>query len=196
MSIQIGELSQSELDERIMVPSWFAVHTRSRHEHKVFDHLVGKDVEAFLPMYTSIRRWSDRRKEVMLPLFTGYLFTRIVWTPEDRLQVLKTPGVVRIIGDYDEPLPIPEEQIYAIQQMLAGRPDLEPFPYMELGRRVEIRHGCLKGLRGILVRKKSSLRFVVSVDMIKQSVAVEIGAEDLEPLPDTEGSVASVNQAK
>jgi transcription antitermination factor NusG len=183
MTIQTGELSGSQSWGRDKVPFWFAVHTRSRYEKKVFSYLVGKEIEAFLPMYPSVRRWSDRRKQLMLPLFSGYLFVRFLWTPENRLQVLKTPGVVRIIGDDDNPLPIPEEQIFAVQRMLAGRMDLQPYPYMDLGQRVEIRHGCLKGLRGILVRKKNSLRFVISVDMIRQSVAIEIGVEDLEPLP-------------
>ena len=161
---------------------WFAVHTRSRHEVKVYEQLFQKNIEVFLPMYSSIRRWSDRRKRIMLPLFSGYLFVHIPWTPEARLQVLKTYGIARLVSDQDKPAPIPDEQILAIQRLVSEKYAVEPCLFLEVGRKVEIRRGSLKGLQGILVRKKGSYRFVVSVHLIRQSVSVEIDAEELEPI--------------
>jgi transcription antitermination factor NusG len=133
-------------------------------------------------MIESIRQWSDRRKRIMMPLFPGYLFVKIPWSAMPRLEILKTPGVVRIISDYENPAPIPESQILAIQRFIAHDVRMDPCPYIKVGQRVEIRRGVLKGLQGILLRKKGQYRFVISVDLIQKSVAVEVNAEDLLPL--------------
>jgi transcription antitermination factor NusG len=163
-------------------PMWFAVYTRSRHEQRVYDRLCALDIEVFLPMMESVRQWSDRRKRIMMPLFPGYLFVKISWLPENRLAILKQPGVVRIISDYENAAPIPEEQIMAIQRFIAHDIRMDPCPYIRVGQRAEIRKGVLKGLQGILLRKKGAYRFVIAVDMIQQAVSVEVNAEDLLPL--------------
>jgi transcription antitermination factor NusG len=183
MSIEIidpakaGDWELSEPD-----PMWFAVYTRSRHEQRVYDRLCSSDTEVFLPMMESVRQWSDRRKRIMLPLFPGYLFVKIPWLPDFRLAILKQPGVVRIVSDYEKAAPIPEEQIMAIQRFIAHDIRMDPCPYIRIGQRAEIRKGVLKGLQGILLRKKGAYRFIVAVDLIQQAVSVEVNAEDLLPL--------------
>lgn len=161
---------------------WYAVYTRSRHEQRVYDRLSWAETEVFLPMMETVRQWSDRRKRILLPLFPGYVFVKMAWHPVIRLNLLKVPGVVRIVTDYENPAPIPEQQILAIQRFIASEIHLDPCPYMRVGQRVEIRRGALKGLQGILVRKKGEYRFVISVDLIQKSVSVEVNAEDLLPL--------------
>jgi transcription elongation factor/antiterminator RfaH len=183
MSLQIVH-PREQRDSISMQPelSWYAVYSRSRHEQRVYDRLCGANVEVFLPMMESVRQWSDRRKRIMLPLFPGYLFVKIYWNADSRLSVLKQPGVVRIISDYEKPAPIPEDQIMAIQRFIAHDIRMDPCPYVRLGQRVEIRKGVLRGLQGILLRKKGQFRFVVAVDLIQKAVSVEVNAEDLIPL--------------
>ena len=161
---------------------WFALYTRPRHEQRVYDRLCAAETESFLPMMEMVRQWSDRRKRVMLPLFPGYMFVKIPWQPLARLNVAKVPGVVRLISDYENPAPIPEEQILAIQRFIANDLPMDPCPYVHVGQRVEVKRGALKGLQGLLVRKKGQYRFVISVDLIQKSVSVEVNAEDLLPL--------------
>ena len=183
MSLQYpGTSSADSTTTTVDEPHWYAVYTRSRHEQRAFDRLSANDVEVFLPMVESMRQWSDRRKRIQVPLFSGYLFVRIHWSLNIRLRVLKIPGVVRVIGDYENPAPIPEVQILAIQRFIAHDIRLDPYPYIRVGQRVEIRRGSLKGLQGILMRKKGYYRFVISVDLIQQSASVEVNAEDLLPI--------------
>jgi transcription antitermination factor NusG len=182
MSSEETVISEAAVQGKVLTPFWFAVHTRSRHEVRVYDQLFLKDIEAFLPMYASLRRWSDRQKRILLPLFGGYIFVHIPWTSEARLKVLKTYGVARIVSDQERAAPVPDEQILAIQRLVSEKYAVEPYPFLEVGREVEIRRGSLKGLRGILIRKKGAYRFVVSVNLIRQSVAVEIDASELEPI--------------
>lgn len=177
-----NEPPSSAILEAWKEPLWYAVFTRSRHEQRVFERLASTETEVFLPMMESVRKWSDRRKRIQLPLFPGYLFAKIIWNPDSRLTVLKDPGVVRIVSDYENPAPIPEEQILAIQRLITYDIPLDPCPHIRVGQRVEIRRGSLKGLQGILLRKKGEYRFVISVDLIQKSVSVEINAEDLLPL--------------
>lgn len=183
MSVYIAgaEIKQDDLSVH-PDPAWYAVYTRSRHEQRVFDRLSGLEVEVFLPMMESVRQWSDRRKLILLPLFPGYLFVRIPWLTEYRLAILKQPGVVRIVSNYEKPAPIPEDQVMAIQRFIAHDIRMDPCPYIRVGQRVEIRKGALKGLQGILLRKKGEYRFVIAVDLIQKAVSVEVNAEDLAPL--------------
>jgi transcription elongation factor/antiterminator RfaH len=159
---------------------WYAVYTKSRHEKTVADKLMEKEVETFLPLIETVRRWKDRRKRIQVPLFSGYVFVKITLT--ERLRVLSTPGIVRIVGFTEQPTPIPEEQILAIKKLVAHEIKADPYPYLQIGRKVEVTGGPLQGVQGILVRKKGQCRLVISVDLIQQSVALEINAEDVRPL--------------
>ena len=162
-------------------PRWYAVATRSRHEKVVAEQLWQKQIECFLPLREVLSRWKDRRKKVQFPLFPGYLFVR---TPikERRLDVLKVPSVVRVIGFNGIPEPIPEEQIQSVKTLVFSQLPFDPFPYLHEGDLVEITHGPLRGLVGRLIEKKSKYKFVLSVDLIQQAVACEVDASDVRKL--------------
>ena len=151
---------------------WFALQIRTRHEMNVADYLQGKGYEWFLPLYKTRRRWSDRVKEVSSPLFPGYLFCR--FNPHDRLPILKTPGVTQIVGYNHVPVPVDEQEIEAIRRLIAsGLPNF-PCAFLQVGSKVRIEAGALRGLEGILTELKGKRRLVLSITLLQRSVAVEI----------------------
>ena len=158
---------------------WFAVYTTSNHEKKVQQHLQMRDIETFLPLYTVTRRWRNRTTvKLDLPLFTDYVFVRIARTETAR--VLVVPGVRFIVGDGRKGLPLPNEDIETLRSGLRLR-QVDPYPYVKVGSRARIRSGPLAGLEGVVVRKDNQLRVVLSIDLIKKSVAVHVTADELEP---------------
>ena len=157
-------------------PEWFAAYTAPRHEKAAADYLRLKSVDVFLPLYDSARNWNGRRALVKLPLFPCYVFVRI--RPCQRLAVLEVPQIVRIVSFNGQPAPLPEAEIEALRTAVQGR-QTTPYPYAVVGARVRIAAGPLCGLEGIVQREKGSARIVVSVDMIQQSVALELDAADL-----------------
>jgi len=160
---------------------WYATYTSAQHERRVANHLAGRCVEHFLPTYPSVRRWKDRKKVLDLPLFPGYIFVRI--DLKDRLRVLEIPGVVRLVGFNGLPTALPDEEVNRLGSALEHAGALiRPHPYLVAGRRVRIKSGPLAGIEGILLRRKGNFRFVISIEMIQRSVAVEMAEVDLEPL--------------
>ena len=153
-------------------PLWFAVYTRSRHEVAVKNQLDAKGILNFLPSYTKLSHWKDRRKEIQLPLFPGYLFVKVLLN--DRIDVLKSFGVVYIVGNSLGPLPVPEASIESIQSTLEQGLKIDPHPYLKVGSRVRITDGPLRGIEGILIRKKNRTLLVLSIDLIQRSVSVEM----------------------
>ncbi len=151
---------------------WFALQVKARHEANVADHLQGKGYEWFLPLYKVRKRWSDRIKEVEAPLFPGYLFCRL--NPQNRLPILKTPGVIQIVGNSRAPVAVDRAEIEAIQRMVESGIPNHPWPFLETGDRVRIESGPLSGLEGILAEFKGNHRLVLSVTLLQRSVAVEI----------------------
>jgi transcription antitermination factor NusG len=169
---------------------WYAAYTCAQHEKRVAQQLAERDVEHVLPLYSAIHRWKDRRVRVDLPLFPGYVFVRLVL--HDRLRVLQIPGVVRLVGFGGSPTAVPDEQVEALRSGLAAGLRVEPHPFLVVGRRVRIVRGPLSGLEGILRRKKNNLRFVLSIELIQRSFAVEVDAADVQPLRESaKFSVAS-----
>jgi transcription antitermination factor NusG len=159
-------------------PNWYVAYTMANQEKRVAMQLGQRSVEHFLPLYDSVRRWKDRRVKLQLPLFPGYVFVHLAL--RDRLQVLQVPGVARLVGFNGRPSALPEGEIEAIQTCLAREACFEPYPYMQVGRRVRVKSGPLEGLEGIVIRKKNRLRFVLSLDLINRSAAVEIDGADLD----------------
>lgn len=137
-------------------------------------------VEHFLPTYQTARRWKDRQKRLLLPLFPGYLFVRIPF--DQRRSVLVIPGVVQIVGFGDRPAPIGDDEIESLRKILSEGATVEPHPYLAVGRRVRIARGVLAGLEGALVRKKGYLRLLISIELIRQSATIEVDAADVEPI--------------
>lgn len=163
-----------------MLPQWYAAYTRSRHEKSVADLLRRKEIETFLPVYKTMRRWKNGDHPVELPLFRGYAFVRIAL--RDRLHVLKVPGVVCLVGFDGSPAPLPEEEIDSLRRALSSGVKAAPHPYLTAGRRARITAGPLAGREGILVRRKGKLSVVLSVDLIQRSVLVHLEADALEPV--------------
>jgi transcription antitermination factor NusG len=158
--------------------AWYAVHTRHHHEKNVARGLTDKGFEVFLPLYTAVHRWKDRDKQLALPLFTCYVFLR---SPLERWQpVLTTPGVHSVLGFGGQRSMIPRSEIEAIRTMVRSPLKAEPHPFLKCGDRVRLRGGPLQGLEGILVRKRNVWKFLVSVEMLQRSVAVEVDASMVE----------------
>jgi transcription antitermination factor NusG len=157
---------------------WYVAQTCSRHEKKVNEQLLHRHVETFLPLYTAIHNWKDRRKKVDLPIFPGYLFVRIPL--EERLRILELPGVVRFICSKGRPIPLSDDDIGALRNGLAKKVKAEPYPFLTVGQRVRVKSGPLEGMSGILIRKKQQYRVVLSLDPIGRSVAVEVDISDIE----------------
>jgi transcription termination/antitermination protein NusG len=166
----------------ILKPEWYALYTRSRFEKKMLSELTGRNIEVFLPMREIISRWKDRKKRIWIPLFSGYIFVNHVDTPENRFRVLNIPGAVRFVGLEGRANPIPEEQIVSVRRFLESSIAVDSYPYMQVGTRVEVIAGPLKGIHGILVEKRGRFRFVIQVDLIRQAVSVEIDASDVRPI--------------
>ncbi len=171
-----------DLDLSRKSAAWYAVYTRSRFEKKLLSELTDRSVEVFLPMREILSRWKDRKKRIWVPLFPGYIFVNQVDTPENRYRILNIPGAVRFVGREGHAEQIPEEQILSVRRFLEAKISIDPYPYLQVGRKVEIIAGPLKGLVGILVQKKGRFRFVLQVDLIRQAVSVEVDASDVRPL--------------
>ena len=183
MNVTTAEVLNAEESPRqpaeYLEPRWYAAYTSANHEKRVVLQLTERSVEHFLPLYESVRRWKDRKMRIQLPLFPGYVFVRLAL--RDRLRVLQVPGVARLVGFDGMPCALPDAEVEAMQTCLARQVELKPHPYLQIGRRVRVAKGPLQGLQGILVRKKNSTRFVISLDLIMRSVAVEIEANEVEP---------------
>lgn len=157
---------------------WVAVYTVARHEKAVARQLEERRIETFLPLYRSLRRWKDRKKEVELALFPSYVFVRIATS--GKLPVLQLPGVVSIVTFNGELAALPEQEINALRTGLENQLVAEPCPYLKVGKRVRVVRGPMAGAEGILSRKKDGYRFVISVDVLMRSVTIEVDASDLE----------------
>ena len=166
--------------------SWYAIRTQSKFENLVSAALRGKGYQEFLPLYHSRRRWSDRIKELDLPLFPGYVFCRLD-VRERLLPVLTTPGVLAILGAGKTPVPVSDDEIAVVQAIVRSGLPARPWPCLTSGSRVLIEYGPLAGLEGIALRVDKIFRLVVSVHLLQRSVAVEIDRDWVRPIPDASG---------
>jgi transcription antitermination factor NusG len=173
-----GSTGYPGLPSSFCQPFWYAAYTSANHEKRVAEQLTQRSVEHFLPLYDTVRRWKDRRVQLQLPLFHGYVFVRLAL--RDRLQVLQVPGVAKLVGFNGTPTPLPQEEIETLRTSLAGGVRAEPHPYLTVGRRVRVKAGPLAGVEGILVKRKNRARFVMSVALIQRAMAVEIDEADIE----------------
>ncbi len=159
------------------MPSWYAVYTRHQHEKVVAQILNSKGFETFLPLYSAIRRWSDRTKSRLFPFFPCYVFLNAHLSRQ--FDVVTTPGVHNLVSVAGRPAVIAADEIAAMRRVEAtGR--LEPHPFLRSGDWVRVRSGALEGIEGMLSRKKNSLRLVLSVELLEKSVAVEVDSSAVE----------------
>ncbi|HEU4685236.1 MAG TPA: UpxY family transcription antiterminator [Nitrospira sp.] len=161
---------------------WYAVRTKSRHEKVVRDQLAGQGLEPLLPTVKRRSQWKDRKQEIEVPLFSGYCFVR--FATEQKLPVLKTTGVVDIVGGGSRPEPIPEDEIAALQKLMQTVLPYDPHPYLHEGMLVEVVRGPLAGVQGLLLRKEKRHRLILGVRLIQQAAAVEIDVRDVVPVTD------------
>ena len=160
--------------------AWYAVHTYPRHERAVADRMQRQGMTVFLPMLSEVHRWSDRRKTVQLPLFSCYAFVQMAPGNEERIRVLRTDGVIGLVGTRGQGTPIPEEQIEAVRTVLAQGLTCGSHPFLKAGQRVRIRGGALDGVEGVFLSQNGDRTLVVSVDAIQRSLAVRIDGYEVD----------------
>ncbi len=161
---------------------WYAVSTRSRQEKVIALALEGLGIPHFLPLIEEQRQWSDRRKTVSVPLFPGYLFVRTGRAAESQLRLRKISGVVDLVRSHKGPVEVPESEIASVRTLLARGIRCSPHPFPEAGDRVRVVRGALAGIEGVFVRCGAQASLVISVDVIRRSVSVNVAAADVEPL--------------
>lgn len=159
---------------------WYALRTKSRHEKQVRDQLERQGIEPLLPTVKRLSQWKDRKKEIEVPLFSGYCFVRL--SQQSRLPAQKVSGVVEVVGSGSRPEPIPDEEIEALRTLMTSVLPYDPHPYLHEGMAVEVVRGPLQGVHGILLRKEKRHRLVIGVRLIQQAAAVEIDVRDVVPV--------------
>lgn len=159
-------------------PRWYALYTCARHEKRVAEQIERRQLSCFLPSYRCVRRWKDRRKELELALFPGYVFVHMSLT--SKLKVLQVPGAVRLVSFHGQPAALPAEEIEALRNRISGSAKIEPHPYLRAGRKVRVHSGPFQGLEGVIVRRKDRYRLIFSIDLIQRSLAIELDEADLE----------------
>jgi transcription antitermination factor NusG len=159
---------------------WFALQVRTRWENSTALLLSGKGYETLLPTYQTKKRWNGRLKQFNAPLFPGYVFCQ--FDALNRLPILVTPGVIAVVGRGRVPVPVDDAEIAAIQTVVSSGLRAEPWPYLEIGQRIRIESDALRGLEGILIKFKGNHRIVVSVSLLRRSVALEIDRSCVRPL--------------
>jgi transcription antitermination factor NusG len=177
-AIQSGTFGYAE--KRVPLERWYAISVRPRHERVVTRHLAERGLHYFLPVYRSIRRWKDRRKELELALFPGYVFVNL--NLRDRLGVLQAPGVVQFVTFQGQPAAVPDSEIRRLESGISAGLRPQPHPYLQRGKKVRVKSGPLADAEGIMIRRKDGFRLVLSIDLLMRSVVLEVDESDVEPL--------------
>jgi transcriptional antiterminator NusG len=171
---QMAPIAHGEIEQ------WYAVQTRSRHEKLVAQRFQEHGITAFLALLSEVRRWSDRKKIVEVPLFSCYVFAKIAPTNVDRLRVLQVDGVLRLVGERGEGTPIPDDEIQSVRILIDEQVPWKSYPFLKIGQRVRIRSGALNGMEGFLVSRNGDSSLVISVEAIQRSLAVRVEGYEVE----------------
>ena len=174
------DLVNAKLDSKSEGLKWYALHVHARKEQLVASQLQTRNLECFLPTYKSLRKWSDRTKEIRQALFPGYVFCRFDY--ENRQPVVMTTGVTQVVGTGKVAIPIADPEIQALQGAVSSGIPAQPWPYLRTGEYVQVNYGHLTGLQGILVNFKGNHRVVLSVTLLQRSLALEVELDWLSPL--------------
>jgi transcription antitermination factor NusG len=160
--------------------NWYAVYTVPQHEKSALKQLHMRAIESFLPTYETVRVWKNRQRvKLVLPLFPTYLFVHV--SSKERAKVLQSPGVLQIVGNSRGGVPLPDSEVEFLRSDFC-RQRIEPYCDLVIGQRARIKSGVMQGLQGTLVRKSNSMRFVLTLELINQHAAIQVDAEDLEPI--------------
>ena len=158
-----------------MRPQWYVAYTLARHEKSVADRLINRDLETYLPLYSSVRTWNRRRVDVELPLFPGYVFVKMIIT--DRIRVLEHPGVIRLVGFNGNAVALPDGEVERLRSSLATW-KAEPYPFLTAGKQVKIKSGPFVGIEGRIIRRKGKMRLIVSLELIQRAILLEMDAAE------------------
>jgi transcription antitermination factor NusG len=180
---QIDRAGSGDIGAPAVINPWFALRVKPNYEKRVATALRGKGLEELLPLYRSKRRWSDRVKVMDLPLFPGYLFCRLDLAA--RLPLLTTPGFLYIVGVGKTPRPVDEAEILAIQSVMRSGVPVTPWPSLVVGQKVQLQHGPLRGLVGVLTKIANQHRIYVSVTLLRRSISVEVAPEWVRPIEES-----------
>lgn len=180
MNYEFRPAAFGENQQDLAKSQWFAIHTYPRHEKRVTSELLYKGLEVYLPLVTKRHQWSDRQKNVQLPLFPCYAFARITDSAEARIKIVRTGGVIGLVGAAGQGEPIPDNQIENVRILLTNKIQLDPYHFLKVGQRVRVRGGSLDGLEGILVRRNGNQRLVISVESLERSMSISIEGLDVE----------------
>ena len=163
------------------ISRWYALYVRPHYEKIVASQLSGRGYEVYLPTYQSRRRWSDRMKNIEVPLFSGYTFCR--FDIQRRLPVLTVPGVNFIVGSGKTPVPVDLKELDAVRLVTDSGLPCEPWPFPKVGHTVRVEYGSLAGLEGFVLNVRNSYRLIISVNLLGRSVAVELDRDSVKPIP-------------
>jgi transcription antitermination factor NusG len=161
--------SEAELECR---ERWFAIQTYSKHESKIAAELTAAGVTVFFPTSRQVRQWSDRRKVLQVPLFSCYVFIKVILSDACYLRILRVPGVVRWLTLNGSPCEIPTEQIEAVRRVIATGIPSSPYPFLQTGDRVRVHGGCLEGLEGVLVSDPKGKKLVLTIEQLQRSICI------------------------
>ena len=162
---------------------WYVLHTRSRFENVVYEGLVKKTFDAYLPKIQVRSKRRDRKQMIHIPLFPGYLFVRSDLNPYQQLEIVKTVGVVRFVGNRQGALPVPDEAIASLKIMVSTDQDIVTGRRLRQGDRVMVVDGPMAGVVGTFVRYRGQGRVVVNIEALGQYAAVEVDIAHVEPVP-------------
>ena len=176
-------LSPTQPNAAVMAQSkWYVIQTLPRHEKSVNNQLQMGGVRTVLPVAREVHKWSDRRQEVSVPLFPCYLFAQMSDPDSERIRLLRTSGVVGFVGPRRQACPVPTHQVENIRCLMELSPGYRAHPYVNIGQRVRVRDGALKGIEGVLLKIGDDQSLILSVDLIYKSVAVRIEGYAVEPI--------------
>ena len=179
VSAELHAAAAVDLETDVATP-WHAVWTRSRHEPLVCSELAARRIDTFLPTFTQVSRWSDRKKLIAWPLFPGYCFAR--FEPALLSKVVRCNGVVAVLSNGGRPVPIPGFEIEALQRMVASGLPYDPCSHLAPGSRVRVVSGPLSGVVGRVVRKGPQTLLVLAVELLNSGARVQVSAWDIQPL--------------
>jgi transcription antitermination factor NusG len=189
------EFSNPPLSADPFGPAWYSVQTGYRSELRVARDLTMKGLETYLPLLHEIHQWKDRRKAVDVPAFSGYLFVRYEPSLRNRIKVLETSGVVRLLGGNHSPSPIPEFEIEAVRRTLSSGVECTRCDNLTPGSAVRVMRGPLSGVQGTLVRIKNCFRIVVAISVFSQAISAELGLNDVEALHEVHNRALLMKEA-
>jgi len=174
----MAQINSADSSAQHSPSQWYALYTCARHEKRVAEQIERRRMSCYLPLYRSVRRWKDRRKELELALFPGYVFVHM--SLANKVKVLEVPGAVRLVSFNGQPAALPAEEIEMLRTRLASNSKVEPHPFLRAGRKVRVHSGPFQGLEGVVVRRKDRCRLIFSIDLIQRSLAIEVDEADLE----------------